>query len=78
MITAPRAAQTFTICVQKTGCEVSLELHKIYPALPDEDALRRGLVHVVDKSSEKYLYSKTLFVPIQPSEHPKRALLHAA
>lgn len=78
MGTTPQAAQTFTVCVQNTGYEVSLELHKIYLALPDEDALRHGLVRVVDESGEDYLYPEALFVPIEPSEQLERALLHAA
>lgn len=75
---APQAAPTFTVCVQNTGYEASLELHKIYPVLPDEDALRHGLVRVIDESGEDYLYPEALFVPIEPSERLKRALLHAA
>ncbi len=78
MNTVPQTAQAFTVCVQNTGYEGSLKLHKIYPTLPDEDALRHGLVRVVDESGEDYLYPEALFVPIEPSEQPKRALLHAA
>ena len=57
---------------------MSLELHKIYPVLPDGDAQQPGLVRVTDESGEDYLYPETLFVPIEPSEQLKRALLHAA
>ena len=78
MTITPQAVQTFTVCVQNTGYEVSLELHKIYPVLSDEDASRHGLVRVVDESGEDYLYPEALFVPIEPSEQLKRALLHAA
>lgn len=77
MNTTPQAAQTFTVCVQNTGFKVSLDLHKIYPVLLDEDASRHGLVRVVDESGEDYLYPEALFVPIEPSEQLKRALLHA-
>ena len=78
MNTTSQAAQTFTVCVQNTGYEVSLELHKIYPVLPDGDAQQHGLVRVADESGEDYLYPEALFVPIEPSEQLKRALLHAA
>ena len=57
---------------------MSLELHKIYPVLPDGDAQQHGLVRVADESGEDYLYPEALFVPIEPSEQLKRALLHAA
>ena len=75
---APQAVQTFTVCVLNTGYEVSLELHEIYPVLPDGDAQQHGLVRVVDESGEDYLYPETLFVPIEPSEQLKRAPPYAA
>ncbi|HAF21700.1 MAG TPA: hypothetical protein DCK93_02125, partial [Blastocatellia bacterium] len=34
----------------------SLELHKIYRVLPDEDAATDGDIRVVDESGEDYLY----------------------
>lgn len=78
MNTTLQAAQTFTVCIQNTGYEASLELHKIYPALPDVDAQRHGLVRVIDESGEDYIYPESLFMPLEPSEKLRRALLHAA
>ena len=54
----------YIVCVENADYPVSLELHKIYCALPDNDALAAGDLRVVDESGEDYLFRATAFVPI--------------
>jgi hypothetical protein len=41
-------AQQLVVCVENDGYLASLEKRKIYIALPDADAERRGLLRVID------------------------------
>ena len=68
----------FAVCVQNTDYRASLELHKIYRILPDEDAETHGYTRVIDESGEDYLYPEAFFMSIEPSEKLRTALLHAA
>lgn len=59
----------FAVCVNNAGYPASLELHKIYRVLPDEDAEVDGDLRVVDESGEDYLYPARRFVLVNlPSE----------
>ncbi len=60
----------FVLCVTNESYEASLERRKVYRALRDAKAERRGLVRVIDESGEDYLYPAEFFVPI---EVPKEA-----
>ena len=53
----------FVVCVNNDGYQASLELNKIYVALPDRDAAH-GDLRVVDESGEDYLFSADRFVTI--------------
>jgi hypothetical protein len=53
------------VCIDNSGYPASLELHKIYRVLRDDDALREGDLRVIDESGEDYLYSSKRFVPIE-------------
>ncbi|MGO9246083.1 MAG: hypothetical protein ACLPT4_07065 [Verrucomicrobiia bacterium] len=64
----------FVVCVKNRGYKVSLELRKIYQALPDAEAEAHGLVRVIDESGEDYLYPSSFFVPIQLPTPVERAL----
>ena len=68
----------FAVCIDNRGYPASLELHKIYRIIPDEDAAVEGDVRVVDESGEDYLYSADRFVEIEPPQMVKRSLAHAA
>jgi len=68
----------FAVCVDNRGYPASLELHKIYRVLPDEDAEAEGDIRVVDESGEDYLYSARRFVEIEPPQTVRRSLLHAS
>lgn len=52
----------FVVCVDNTGYPASLELHKIYRVLPDEDAEADSDLRVVDGSGEDYLYPDSDFM----------------
>ena len=73
----PQARQ-FVICVDNEGYRASLEKRKIYVALRDAAAEKRGLLRVVDESGEDYLYPKGFFRSIALPQAVKRAVLAAA
>jgi hypothetical protein len=50
------SAHKFAVCVSNADYPVSLEMHKIYRILPDEDAATDGDIRVIDESGEDYLY----------------------
>lgn len=59
----------FVVCIDNTDYQASLERHKIYKVLEDEDAAADGDLRIVDESGEDYLYSAARFVAIDvPSE----------
>jgi hypothetical protein len=64
----------FVICVRNRGYKASLELRKIYQALPDAEGEAHDLIRVVDESGEDYLYPASFFVPIQLPAPVERAL----
>jgi hypothetical protein len=65
----------FAVCINNTGYPASLELHKIYRILPDEEAAKDGDFRVIDESGEDYLYPDGLFVFIDVPKAVERALL---
>lgn len=70
--------QHFVVCVQNTGYPASLELRKLYQALPDADAEAHGLVRVIDESGEDYLYPETFFRALDLPQDIESALRRAA
>jgi hypothetical protein len=54
----------FVVCVRNTGYPASLELRKIYQALPDADAEAHNLLRVIDESGEDYLYPEKFFLAL--------------
>ena len=65
----------FAACINNAGYSASLELHKIYRVLPDDDAARDGDLRVVDESGEDYLYPALYFSPVSVSEELETSLL---
>jgi len=55
----------YVICINNEGYEVSLELRKLYEVVEDAAASKHGQLRVIDESGEDYLYSSSLFVPIE-------------
>lgn len=55
MVKRPSSPQ-FLLCVKNDGYPASLEVRKVYRALPDSAASAQGFVRVVDESGEDYFY----------------------
>ena len=69
--------KSFVVCVDNEGYEASLELRKIYQALPDPKAAKERQVRVIDESGEDYLFPANYFTPIELTPSVKRAVLAA-
>jgi len=70
-----RQAVTFAVCVENSGYPASLERHKIYRVLPDQDAAREGDLRVVDESGEDYLYPVDWFAAVEVPRRVRASLL---
>jgi hypothetical protein len=68
----------FAVCVNNAGYPASLELHKIYRVIPDEDAAKEGDIRVVDESGEDYLYPAERFAMLKLPQAVQDAILYAA
>jgi hypothetical protein len=68
----------FAVCVDNSGYEASLELHKIYSVIPDAEAAQDGDLRIVDESGEDYLFEAKRFIPIELPSPLKRAVLRKA
>jgi len=69
---------TFVVCIHNDDYPASLERHKIYQRIPDEEAERDGDVRIIDESSEDYLYPAKWFVPIDVPQDVERSLAQSA
>lgn len=65
----------FAVCVNNAEYPASLELHKIYRVLPDEEAEVDGDLRVVDESGEDYLYPAGYFVLAELPQAVEKSLL---
>lgn len=74
----PNTLAAYVVCLDNADYPASLERHKIYKVLPDEDAAADGDIRVIDESGEDYLYSAARFVPIQVPLAVKNSLEEAA
>lgn len=63
------------VCINNSEYPASLELHKIYRVLPDEDAESDGDLRVIDESGEDYLYPADYFMMLELPREVQRALL---
>jgi hypothetical protein len=77
-MTNRRASPRFLICIKNNDYPASLELRKIYQAIPDATAAERGYVRVIDESGEDYLYPEDHFVPIELPQAAVNAFAHAS
>jgi hypothetical protein len=68
----------FVVCINNADYPASLELHKIYRVVPDQDAAVDGDIRVVDESGEDYLYPASYFTPIRVPHVVEESLLHAS
>lgn len=72
--TSPR----FAICLNNTDYPASLERHKVYRVIFDEEAAQDGDIRVIDESGEDYLYPAEYFAVIALPPAVERALLQAS
>ena len=68
----------FAVCVNNAEYPASLELHKIYQVIPDEDAANDGDIRVIDESGEDYLYPAEWFVLVELPEAVEQSVLQVA
>ncbi len=59
-----KSTRQYLLCVRNDAYPASLELRKIYEALPDPAAAAKNFVRVIDESGEDYLYPADYFVAI--------------
>ena len=52
----------FAICLDNSDYPVSLEVHKVYQVITDEDAMADGDLRIIDESGEDYLYPADHFL----------------
>ena len=69
-----KTGKHFAICMDNSEYPASLELHKIYRVLRDEDAERDGDLRVIDESGSDYLYPADYFVLVDIPRGITRAL----
>jgi hypothetical protein len=74
MKTGKASSSRFAICVDNSEYPASLELHKLYRVLPDEDAAEDGDLRIIDESGEDYLYPAEYFVVIEVPRQAAQAL----
>ena len=73
----PAHQPEYVVCVDNADYPVSLELHKIYRTLLDDDAVRSGDLRIVDESGEDYLFPASSFVEISLPERVRSSLQQA-
>ena len=78
MNTSQHGGRRFVVCINHSRYPASLELHKIYRVLPDEDAAADGDIRVVDESGEDYLYPASCFAPIEVPAAVEQSLRHTS
>ena len=66
----------FAVCINNSEYPASLELHKIYRILSDEDAAKDGDVRIIDESGEDYLYPAEWFITMDLPQEVETSLLH--
>jgi len=69
-----KPAPRFAICINNSEYPASLELHKIYRVLPDQDAQADGDMRIIDESGEDYLFPADYFIPINLPQTAIRVL----
>lgn len=65
----------FAICVNNAEYPASLDIHKIYRVLPDEDAAEDSDLRIIDESGEDYLYPAEYFIVIEVARQAAQTLV---
>lgn len=64
MNTGDTTMYKFVICLNNTGYPASLERHKLYQMIPDDEAASDGDLRIIDESGEDYLYPAEYFLVV--------------
>jgi hypothetical protein len=70
-----RQTVRFAVCVENSGYPASLELHKVYRVVADQDASREGDLRIVDESGKDYLYPAEWFAAVAVPRRVRTSLL---
>ena len=70
-----RTGKSFVVCINNKGYPASLEIRKLYQAIPDERAAKMHQARVIDESGEDYLYPADYFMPVRLPDSTQKALL---
>ncbi len=73
-----KTSPEFVVCINNDDYPASLELHKIYRVVPDEDVAADGDIRVIDESGEDYIYPASYFAHINVPEDVEQSLLRAS
>ena len=76
--TRRRPTIKFAVCIENSVYPASLELHKIYRVLRDDDAAADGDLRIVDESGEDYLYPADWFAAVDLPRRVRTSLLRRA
>jgi hypothetical protein len=68
----------YALCIDNGGYPESLEVRKVYVALPDQQAAANNYIRVVDETGEDYLYPAKYFALIDVPEYAAEAMLNPA
>lgn len=77
--TVNKKTSQFAICLNNEGYEASLEVGKVYRAIPDREAAAHGYIRMVDESGEDYAFAADRFYEVElppPVEATLAAALH--
>jgi hypothetical protein len=72
-----RGSKRLVVCLDNAGYELALERRKIYVALTDTKAQRKGHIRVIDESGEDYLFPKSCFAPARFPQAVRRAIMQS-
>jgi hypothetical protein len=73
-----KPTQQYLLCVRNETYPASLEVRKVYRALPDPSAAAKNYVRVIDESGEDYLYPADYFVAIELPQAAAGAFVEAS
>ena len=77
MKTTDKNSSQFAVCIENSDYPVSLELHKIYQVLTDNEAELDGDLRIIDESGGDYLYPASYFLLIALPEEAQLVLAHS-
>jgi hypothetical protein len=66
--------QLYAICINNESNPASLQLRKLYPVLPDDDAEAHRQIRVIDEDGEDYLYPADCFIMVKLNHQITAAL----